>query len=211
MPEDNAPADQTDPDQQELPIEKPKPDATALQVELDSYKAKFAEIEREKAEQANQRSQAEEESLKERKKYKELFEKREEEAKQLRDKLRKQGEAIYKTVKLQAIKAEAARAGILPEAESDLEFQAFDEVEIATRESGAFDVVGADRAVENLKATRPHWFRTKQAPNINGATPGMPSGKINAADLAKLEKENPEQYKAEITRLMQRGGAIQIK
>lgn len=94
--------------------------------------------------------------------------------------------------KMTAIKDAALKAGLLESASDDLELVDFKEVTVETTSTGRINVLGVDRAVQSLKAKKPHWFG-KATPNVNGNAPGVgsPSGgsKISEADVLKAEDE----------------------
>lgn len=76
-------------------------------------------------------------------------------------------ESDIQSRKYNAVKDSAVRAGIRKEALSDLDLVAMDNVVVETTSTGKINILGADRFVESLKAAKPHWFSSPQAPSVN--------------------------------------------
>lgn len=177
-------------------IETPPPEETVSKDVFEryksdafKYKSKVKELEKEledKKLKALKDSQNWEEIAK-------LKEQEAEEAKSDRDRLK---QAVIDKEKFSSLRAEALKSGINPASLPDLELLDFAEISIETTNQGKILVHGADKAIQNLKMLRPHWFQAKPA-TINPSTPETlqtTSGIISVADLEKLQgeyKKNP--------------------
>lgn len=116
--------------------------------------------------------------------FKELLEAREAELTELKTKDKVKDKVIADTLKYSAVQEMAVKAGIRKEALKDLDLVALEDVQIETTSTGRMNVLGADKFVDRLKASRPHWFGAAGAPRINGGLPGAgEGGKITARDL----------------------------
>lgn len=208
-------------EQVDQPASEPQPEVNQ---ELEALKAKLteqsAELERSRAaiaetsaEQKKREAEAKlqhEQGLMEGKKYKQLFETRDKELQELRARQSEQANSVAKTFKLQAKREQALKAGIRDEALQDLEFFPDDELELRRSESGVLDVTGADRWVENLKTSKPYLFKSSNTPNIQGGRPSPLTKTTKKVNLLQLEREDPEAYEAEMSRLIKERG-IPIK
>ena len=122
-----------------------------------------------------------------------LKEQEAEEAKQDRDRLK---QAVMDREKHSALRQEALKSGINPASIPDLELLDFAEISLETTSQGKIIVHGADKAIQNLKMLRPHWFHSKPT-TINPASPETlqsMNGLLSVADIQKLEsdyKKNP--------------------
>ncbi len=91
--------------------------------------------------------------------------------------------------KMNAIKTEAAKAGIRDM--SDIELFKFDDVQVqkTTREDGKtlLSVTGAESAIERIKASKPYLFKEVGAPKINAGDPQVigSGDKITAQQVSK--------------------------
>lgn len=107
------------------------------------------------------------------------------------DKLR---DSIIWDKKYSALKEQALRSGIRREALSDLELIDFqNDLAIETTNTGKVNVLGADRAINSLKSTRPHWFGSKGG-NVNSSSPEVVvgGGPVTMQDIFKAEKKAKE-------------------
>ena len=94
--------------------------------------------------------------------------------------------------KLSAVKALAVQMGLRKEAIADLEGLPLDDVAIETTSMGNVNVIGAETAVKNLKASRPHWFGQKAA-SVNSGTPEeVGSRQVTIKDVMAAEAKAKE-------------------
>ena len=104
----------------------------------------------------------------------------------------------YQNEKKNAVFKEAIKAGLRKEAESDLDLLGFDDIAIERTDQGRVMVHGASDFVENLKSSRPHWFQSKGAANINsGGTnkPDLNPETLDAKKMAELNLKDPKKFK----------------
>jgi hypothetical protein len=182
----------------------------AQSAELERSKAAMAETNAERARRETEAKRLHEAGLMEGKKYKTLFETRDKELQDLRNKQSEQSQSIAKTFKLQAKREQALKAGIREEALQDLEYFPDDELELRRSESGVLDVTGADRWIENLKTSKPYLFKSSSAPNLQGGRPSPLTKQTKKVNMLQLERDDPEAYEAEMSRMIKDRG-IQIK
>lgn len=162
-------------------------------VTREAYNRIQADLVKQKAEAKAAREQAENlrrQGLKEKEDWKALATEWEAKAKESETKLNGMTSAIVNDKKMSAIKLEAKKAGILDSALEDLELIDFPEVGVETTSTGRMNVMGADRAVQRIKMSRPHWF-SRSAPNINSNTPDVnpPGAKVTEAEIERLSAE----------------------
>jgi len=131
--------------------------------------------------------------LKQKDEWQKVAQIKEEEATASKEEANKLRDSIIWDKKYSALKEYALRSGIRREALSDLELIDFEnDLAIETTNTGKVNVLGADRAINNLKSTRPHWFGSKGG-NINTSDPEVVSGgAITMQDIFKAEKKAKE-------------------
>lgn len=161
------------------------------------YKQKLAEMEAE-----NRRLQMNLESeitakLKEKEDYKLLWEREKEKREEAERNAGELKGTIFNTLKSNAIKQEALKVGIVPSALDDIDLVDNSMVQVETTDRGTMRVLGTKDFIEVLKETRPHWFKTVGAPNVNVSTPGEPEQKkeYSAADIIEIQKKDPAKYR----------------
>ena len=98
----------------------------------------------------------EETQLKEKQQWKELYEQRDKEYKDLLGKEEQLRGSIVNEKKFFALKDEAQRLGLLPEAVADLEYWDLSDVLIEATSSGKVNIVNAKQVAEKIKTMRPH-------------------------------------------------------
>lgn len=107
-------------------------------------------------------------------------------------------DTYYQNEKKNAVFKEALKSGLRKEAEVDLDLLQFDNVAIERTDQGRVLVHGADSFVEQLKATRPHWFGSKGAANMNlGGTnkPELNTDSLDAKQMAELQMKDPKKFR----------------
>lgn len=118
-------------------------------------------------------------------KYKELFEQRDKQYKELNTKIIK--ERINSSVK-----AVAAKSGCVdPDA-----VLALGDFSLLQIDEDTGEVFGTDTFVETVKKTKPYLFQSNRPPTINGASPtGVAAPKkLTASDILKLPKTEQDKY-----------------
>ena len=91
--------------------------------------------------------------------------------------------------KYSAVREFALKAGLRNEALRDLELIDFDDVEVEYTSTGRVNVLNAERAVERIKSSRPHWFGNRRT-NVNSNEPEVVSGgQVSYNDVYKAEEQ----------------------
>ena len=93
--------------------------------------------------------------------------------------------------KYSAVREIALRSGLRNEALRDLELVSLEDVEIEVTSTGRVNVLNADKAVERLKSSRPHWFGRRGKCNVNANEPEVVvSGKeVTYNDVVKSRRD----------------------
>jgi len=165
------------PEEEVKPAEKMVPLSVAEQYKNDmfKYKEKLRAIE--------------EQSLREKEDWKTLAERREQERLEALERADRIESSFVNEKKFSAIERAALKAGIRPEAMSDLPMLNFDGVVVDKGEDGRVKVQGAEDFVHNLKQIKPHWFGSNPV-KVNTNLPDVTSEKdVNESDLIKLSLE----------------------
>lgn len=97
----------------------------------------------------------------------ELKEKEASDAVSERDRLKT---AFVQKEKMSALRDAALQAGLRKESIPDLRLLDFPEIKLESNGEGDFTATGADKAIQRLKALRPHWFQNA-VPNVNSTSP----------------------------------------
>ena len=145
-----------------------------------------------------------EQSLVEKQNYKQLYENEKTKTEQLAEENRKVQSTFFGSLKNQELQKEAMRLGIREEALADLNLLDTSAVITETTSSGSVNILGATEFMEQIKQTRPYWFKQQGAPVINNGNPEFVKKEFSASDLLELQKTNPEKYKEEIFKRMRR-------
>ena len=155
------------------------------------------------SEQENLKTQ----SLKEKEDWKKLAEVKEKETLEFKKKLESQEKLTANYFKRAEVRAEAIKSGMREAALDDLDLIGYSGVDLETTSTGKLNVLGADKFVERLKATKPFWFEDKKAPMIDGNTPTTTKGpKMSMSDILKLQKQGKQaEYEAAL-RNYKKGG-----
>lgn len=126
------------------------------------------------------------EELKAKENWKKLYEESEKRAVDAETKSKKISDSFVNHQKFSTLKSYADKLGLRPEASDDLEKVDLDDIVVETTNTGKFSIIGADKAAERLKQTKPHWFTAPGAPNINVNSPSVVNGgEISLADVEK--------------------------
>lgn len=162
-------------------------------VSREAYDRAVSESKKAKArakELEDEKRSREDASLKEQGKWKEAAERAEKE----RDDERQRADGSSKLFKNTLISSRilelATAAGLKKEARDDLDLLDLDEVEVDETSSGRYIVRGADKLVEKLKKSKPHWFGDPKPPTFNSGG-GKGGGKESTEDA--ILGDNPAQ------------------
>lgn len=135
------------------------------------------------------KSRAEQEAiLREKGEWQKIAEMKEQEAKEVSERYSQLQESLVQSKKFEALKEEALKQGIRPEALLDLELVGMDGVQVEQTSLGRVNVLGVGDAINRIKATRPHWFGSGRT-TVVGSTPNVnnaPQGVVSNEELIKL-------------------------
>lgn len=149
--------------------------------------------------------QMEESSLSEKQNWKELYERKAKEVEQYKGEIDQRDKVFFNSLKNQEVEKEALKLGIRPEALEDIRRMDQSGIVTETTSTGHINVIGATEFVEQLKQTRPFWFKTQGAPNVNTNNPNATFGKkLTASEILKLEKSDPKKYQEEMLKLIKK-------
>lgn len=131
-------------------------------------------------------------ALREKEDYKGLWEKEKTEKEELLTKHQSLRDWVFADKRISAVKTEAIKHGLRPEAEKDLELYPMDEVVVEPTPSGRFSVIGAEAFVEKMKKTRPFLFRPDGPPVVNPGGNLRPDQgtEVTGTDLYEIEKKH---------------------
>lgn len=191
MTDQNMPPENQAPEQSTQEQTFTKTEVQRILDEAKSYKAKVQEFE------AKMKAK-EVEELTANQKWKELAELKEREAAEASEKAEKLKSAIINKEKISAIKEAALQAGLRKESIPDLRLIDFPEVTLQNSSEGEFSVSGADKAIQRLKALRPHWFQSS-IPSVNSSSPVVTGdgSSISFDNVKKLQDEYKKNPSAE--------------
>lgn len=163
--------------------------------QLNQTKLQLEAIAKEREEYKLKLSQVEDEKLKSNNQWKELAEIKEQKLKEAEEKNNQFKSAYIQDKKMEVVKREAIKAGIRDEAIHDLDLVDLSMLEIETTSTGRINVLNVEKAIENLQSTRPYWFKSQNAPNINNSLPSVNKpAELTINDILKLQKTNPTAY-----------------
>jgi hypothetical protein len=158
--------------------------------DLMKYKNAAKESQKRESELMAKLQAIEEQSLKEKEDYKGLFERVSAERDQFKQAVDERDQVFLNDKKFQAIERECIKRGIRPEALDDLRHLDHSSVIVETTSEGRYNSLGHAEFAENLKKTRPYWFQTQGAPNVNTGSPNYQApAKRTMADILKLQTE----------------------
>jgi hypothetical protein len=191
MTDQNMPSENQAPEQPAQEQTFTKSEVQRILDEAKAYKAKVQEFE-------SKMKAKEVEELTANQKWKELAELKEREAAEASEKAEKLKSAIINKEKISAIKEAALQAGLRKESIPDLRLIDFPEVTLQNSSEGEFSVSGADKAIQRLKALRPHWFQSS-IPSVNSSSPVVTGdgSSISFDNVKKLQDEYKKNPSAE--------------
>lgn len=203
MSETNATTDAVASDTQDTVVAKQVHDE--VMQDLLRQKAKSRELEEKLQSLEGERENLKVKSLKDKEQWQKLAELKEREADDFKKQLESQKTTTTNYFKRSEIRQQAMKLGIRENALDDLDLLGYDDVQLETTSTGKINVLGADKFVERLKTTKPHWFNDRTAPNIDSASPGVtrPSS-VSVQDVLRLQKEGKKaEYEAALLKLRQ--------
>lgn len=165
-------------------VKKPVSDANLAKAlgDIAKHKAKIAELET-----ANEKSRLD--KLRESENWQTLASEETKRADTAEAKNKALSDSIQYDKKYSAVKTLAIQAGLRKEAINDLELIDLPEVQLETTSTGRINVLGAEKALERIKMSKPHWFNKRGTVNINPGEPGVVSGgEIKYNELLKAEE-----------------------
>jgi hypothetical protein len=128
--------------------------------------------------------------LKDKEEWQKLAEIREREAQELKQKLEATSKSTANYFKRAEVRQQALKAGIREAALDDIDLLPLDDVAVETTSHGRLNVLGADKFVDRLRATKPHWFESKADPGVVSTTPStQKASPVDAKSVAKLFRE----------------------
>lgn len=107
-------------------------------------------------------------------------------------------------IRFSAVKDEATKAGLRPEAMRDLQLLNLNKLEIQ-REGNDIQVKGAVELVAEQKKNRPHWFADGTPPKFDAGKGDNKGDKNDANDLVALHKKDPAAYRAALEERIKAG------
>lgn len=136
------------------------------------------------------------EKLESEKNYKELYEREKARAHEAVTRAEDVQKSYLSGLKKSAIETYAAKLGIKENYSSFLDADS-PMVQIETTSTGNINVLGAQEYVEDYKLRYPEMFKSSEPPRVNTGQPqgyNGQGGEISSRDLAKLQKEDVQQY-----------------
>ena len=165
----------------------------------DDFKADMLRFKQEKTELAEKLAKlaegnesAERAKLAEQGQFKLLLERSEAEKAELKKQAEGAAESVTHFVRSRDVETEALKAGIRPEALSDLRLLGLDKLEVQ-REGKEIKVKGTADFIAEQKKLRPHWFADAKAPQFDNGKGG--SAKGGEVSLSELAVKDPAAYK----------------
>lgn len=184
----------------ETPQDPPKQGATSFYKEqANQYKSQLEQFRLQNEQLQKQIEDNQFKSMQEKEQHKELAEAYKQKWEQEKSRIEEFSQFVTHDKKMSAIKTEAIKQGINPDAMKFLENLNFDTVAVETTDQGNFHVSGVEAAVEAFKLENQFLFTDRTPPVINNGQP-QNTGNIeySPSDLLKLQKTNPKEY----TRIM---------
>lgn len=160
------------------------------------FKRQLEAVEKEKAEYLEKIKSFEDQKMEETENYKGLWEKTKQEAEDWKSKYLNTKESVVTGKKMERIYSEARKAGIREDMIDLLDAFDTSDVLVEATDSGKYVVNGADTWVNLIKQERPGMFGKNTDPKINNGA-GNYDGRektYSAAEILKLQKENPAKY-----------------
>lgn len=158
--------------------------AEDYQKDMFRFKAEAKELAEKLAKVNEGQEAADRAKLAEQGQYKTLLEKAEAEKVELKRQADGALESVSLFVRRRDVESEAVKAGIRPEALSDLRLLGLDKLEVQ-REGQEIKVKGSADFVAEQKKLRPHWFADAKAPQFDNGKGGS-AAKTEGKDLATL-------------------------
>lgn len=165
------------------------------------FKSERTELAEKLAKEAEAKETADRAKLAEQGQYKALLEKSEAEKAELAKKANTALESVTHYVRSKDVETEAVKAGIRPEALSDLRLLGLDKLEVQ-REGNEIRVKGTADFVAEQKKIRPHWFTDGKEVKFDNGKQGGGGGSGGGESLVELAKKDPVAYKKKLAELV---------
>lgn len=139
-----------------------------------------------------------EEKLKGEQNFKSLWETTKQELESVRSERDGFFNSYFEEQKRTAVKTDLIKLGLRPEAEADVDLIDLSDVAIEKTDQGRVLVHGANQKAEQIKKSRPHWFKNQKDVTINsGGTNTINTGdqKLTPMYMVELEKKDPKKYR----------------
>lgn len=172
------------------------------------YKAELRKRETELEQAKAKQKELELAGLRAKEDYKAMFEDADNRLKETEGKLKQTQSAIVDSTKWSSISSELLSLGLIPSSTRAAEkLVDLDQLDIETTSHGRYNVLNAKTYAEKFKAEHPYLFNDKKVNINNGVPPLGTPGKMDLAQLNKLQQEwqktrTPESEKAYRTALM---------
>lgn len=171
------------------------------------YKKELSSVQRELEELREAKRSQEADELKKKGLDKELAEKLQQELNKEREENKKLKTTIFSNQKYQTILGAAKAAGLLQEAESDLEMLDLDDLSTELTTKGRVLVHGVDEYVEKIKKTKPHWFKGNSTVKFNSGGTGndqTTTEDMPLKDIMALKYKDKKKYDEELQKYLKR-------
>ena len=121
--------------------------------------------------------------------WKTLYEQEKQRAEEAQTSKKKLQDSFINERKFSALKDEASKLGLIPQALQDLELLDLADIQIETTSTGKLNVLGAKTFAERVKALKPYLFNsTPPAVNTGGVRAVDSSAPVTATDVYAAEK-----------------------
>lgn len=167
--------------------------------DMHKYKTDMKDLKAEAEKLRKDKKSQEEAELKRTNNWKTIAEQREEELNEVRGKLSNFEEGYIDNEKFNALRDEAVKQGMSPDAIPDLHLYGYDGVEVERTDQGRVIVHGAAEKIGEHKKARPYLFPSPGAPNFNsgGATRPIQELPLTPELIVNLERRARQTGKVE--------------
>jgi len=178
-------------------VKPPEVNTDMVKEEMLRYKQQAESASKEKAELESKLALLEENKLKEKENFKELWEREKNRAEEAVTKVKNIETSYLNDKKVSAIQSEAHKAGIDPNYMDFLVNTDSNLVAIETTSTGNVNVLGVSEFIEDFKVKYPAMFKSGKGPNINSNQPGDTFNKkeYTSSELLELSRKDPKKYK----------------
>lgn len=182
--------DQTPPNTEAL-NQTPTENETGPDPKIEAMMARIKAAEEKAAKYEADMKAKEQERLRQNNEWQKIAEMKEKEADEVKGKYQKVVTGYAQREKYNALTNAALSAGLKKESVSDIRLLDFPEMKIETNEEGDISISGVEKALQRLKASRPHWFNSSTI-NVNASTPSATGGSGSNISWDQLKKAEAE-------------------